>query len=79
MAKADKTDDGTVRRHLLVGWLGLLVFLALGEAIVTTRLAMQDRYDAAVRIDRVARWVYLGLFIAALVAHLVVGAVGVRS
>lgn len=35
MAKADKTDDGTVRRHLLVGWLGLLVFLALGMLLET--------------------------------------------
>ena len=30
MAKAAKTDENTVRRHLLVGWWGLFAFLALG-------------------------------------------------
>lgn len=35
MAKADKTDDGSVRRHLLVGWVGLLAFLALGMLLET--------------------------------------------
>lgn len=50
----------------------VLVFLALAEAIITTRLAMSGRREAAVRIDRAARWVYLGLFVAALAAHLLV-------
>ncbi len=35
MAKAAKTDDSTVRRHLLVGWWGLLAFLALGMLLET--------------------------------------------
>lgn len=30
MAKSAKTSDDTFRRHLLVGWWGLLIFLALG-------------------------------------------------
>jgi hypothetical protein len=50
----------------------VLVFLALGEAIITTRLAMNGRREAAVRIDRRTRWVYLGLFVVALIVHLII-------
>lgn len=44
----------------------VLVFLALGEAILTARLAAQGRHATAVRIDWAARWVYLALFISVL-------------
>ena len=50
----------------------VLVFLALGEAIITTRLARNGRREAAMRIDRRTRWVYLGLFAGALIVHLVI-------
>lgn len=41
----------------------LLVFAALGEVIVTARLAKQGNEDLARRIDRWGRWVYLVAFI----------------
>jgi hypothetical protein len=37
----------------------VLVFLALGETVLTSRLAKTDRYDAALRVDRWSRWLYL--------------------
>lgn len=40
----------------------LLVFAALGEVIVTARLAKQGREGMAHRIDRWGRWIYLGAF-----------------
>lgn len=49
----------------------LLVFLALGEAIITTRLTMQERYDLANHIDRLSRWIYLSLFFGVLVVYFV--------
>lgn len=42
----------------------LLIFLALGEAVLTGRLARRDQHDVAMRIDRIARFVYPVLFIA---------------
>lgn len=50
----------------------VLVFLALGEAIVTTRLVARDRYETALRIDQTSRWVYLGLFAVVFVVQLFV-------
>jgi len=41
----------------------LLVFAALGEVIVTTRLARQGNEELAHRIDRWGRWIYLASFI----------------
>ncbi len=49
-----------------------LVFLAVAEAIVTTRLERNGRREAALRIDGIARWVYLGLFVMALIVNLVI-------
>ena len=37
----------------------LLVFLTLGEVVVTSRLVKSDRIETARRLDRYARWVYL--------------------
>ncbi len=42
----------------------LLVFAALGEAVWTGKLADTEREDQARRIDRRARWIYAGLFVA---------------
>ncbi len=49
-----------------------MVFLALGEVIVTGRLAMRDRIELARRIDRYARWAYLELFVVVVVVTLIV-------
>jgi len=40
----------------------MLVFGALGEVILTSRLAQTGRLERARSIDAVARWIYLGLF-----------------
>ena len=48
----------------------VLVFVAVGESVLTTALAMRERYDTAIQIERISRWAYLGLLIALLVIHL---------
>ena len=63
--------DYLTRLDELVFSVTVLVFLALGESIITTRLAMQERHDLAIRIDRVSRWVYLSLFAGVLVVYFV--------
>jgi len=63
--------DYLTRLDELVFSATLLVFLALGEAIITTRLTMQERHDLANQIDRVSRWVYLSLFAGVMVVFLV--------
>ena len=50
------------RMDLLVLSTTVLVFLALGEVVVTSHLAQRDRAELARRIDYHARWVYLSLF-----------------
>jgi hypothetical protein len=40
----------------------ILVFLALGEAILTSRLAQQEQGELARKIDRRVRWIYLAVF-----------------
>jgi hypothetical protein len=51
------------RADELVLWITALVFLALAEVIVTSRLAQRDRVSLARRIDQTGRWVYLALFL----------------
>jgi len=63
--------DYLTRLDELVLSVTFLVFLALGEAIMTTRLVMQERYDLANHIDRVSRWVYLSLFTGVLIIYFV--------
>lgn len=41
----------------------LLVFAALGEAILTGKLADTEREETARRVDRWARWIYAALFV----------------
>jgi len=41
----------------------LLVFAALGEVIVTARLAKQGKESLALRVDRWGRWIYLAAFL----------------
>jgi hypothetical protein len=50
----------------------VLVFLALGEVIITSRLAQGERVDLARRIDRHARWVYPAAFVLLLLITLIV-------
>jgi len=45
----------------------LLIFLALGESIIVSKIARGGNVSLARRIDEHARWVYLGLFILLLV------------
>jgi len=40
----------------------LMVFLALGTTVIGSRWANSDRMDEALRLNAVARWVYVGLF-----------------
>ena len=40
----------------------LLVFVALGTAVIGSRWASSDRMEKALHLNAVARWVYLGLF-----------------
>ena len=51
-------------------WSLLPVVLALAEAVITTRLATQDRYDTANTVDRISRWVYLALFVGIFIVQL---------
>ena len=46
----------------LIGCM-LMVFLALGAAVLGSRWASVDRLEHALRLDAVARWVYVLLFI----------------
>jgi len=59
------------RADKLVLWCAVLVFLALGEAIYTSRLAKRGREDLALRIDYWARIVYPLLLVVAAVRSLV--------
>jgi len=40
----------------------LMVFLALGVAVIGSRWASADREEQALRLNAIARWVYVGLF-----------------
>ncbi|MCP3956513.1 MAG: hypothetical protein GY719_01535 [bacterium] len=48
----------------------LLVFLALGEAVLTSKLVADEREEAARRFDRAGRWLYPVLLVALLVITL---------
>ncbi len=47
--------------QLVLGGM-ILVFLALGEAILTSRLAQKEQGELARKIDRRVRWIYLAVF-----------------
>ena len=46
----------------------LMVFLALGVAVISSRWANSDRVEPALRLNAIARWVYIGLFFAVVAA-----------
>lgn len=50
------------RADLFVIGCTLLVFVALGVAVTGSRWASSDRMAKALRLNAVARWVYVGLF-----------------
>jgi hypothetical protein len=50
------------RADLFVIGCTLLVFVALGVAVIGGRWANSDRMERAVRLNAIARWVYVGLF-----------------
>ena len=50
------------RADLFVIGCTLLVFVALGVAVIGSRWASSDRMEQALRLNAVARWVYIGLF-----------------
>lgn len=50
------------RADLFVIGCTLLVFVALGVAVIGSRWASSDRMEQALHLNAVARWVYVGLF-----------------
>jgi len=51
------------RADLFVIGCTLLVFLALGAAVIGSRWASADKLEQAIRLNAVTRWVYVALFI----------------
>lgn len=50
------------RADIFVIGCTLLVFVALGVAVIGSRWASADRMEQALRLNAIARWVYVGLF-----------------
>jgi hypothetical protein len=50
------------RADLFVIGCTLLVFLALGAAVIGSRWASADKMEQAVRLNAAIRWIYVGLF-----------------
>ena len=50
------------RADLFVIGCTLLVFLALGAAVIGSRWASADRLERAIRLNAAVRWIYVGLF-----------------
>lgn len=50
------------RADLFVIGCTLLIFVALGVAVIGSRWASSDRMEKALQLNAVARWVYVGLF-----------------
>ena len=51
------------RADLFVIGCTLLVFLALGAAVIGSRWASADKMEQAVRLNAAVRWIYVGLFV----------------
>ncbi len=51
------------RADLFVIGCTLLVFLALGAAVIGSRWASADRLEQAIRLNAAIRWIYAGLFV----------------
>jgi gamma-aminobutyric acid receptor subunit beta len=50
------------RADLFVIGCTLLIFVALGVAVIGSRWANSDRMEQALRLNSISRWVYVGLF-----------------
>jgi len=51
------------RADLFVIGCTLLVFLALGAAVIGSRWASADKLEQAIRLNAAIRWIYVGLFV----------------
>jgi len=60
------------RADLFVIGCTLLVFLALGAAVIGSRWASADKLERAVRLNAAIRWIYVGLFIVVAVTALII-------
>jgi hypothetical protein len=60
------------RADLFVIGCTLLVFLALGAAVIGSRWASADKMERAVRLNEAIRWIYVGLFIIVATASLII-------
>jgi len=60
------------RADLFVIGCTLLVFLALGAAVIGSRWASADKLEKAVRLNAAIRWIYVGLFTVVVAASLII-------
>ncbi len=60
------------RADLFVIGCTLLVFLALGAAVIGSRWASADKLEQAVRLNAAIRWIYVGLFVVVAAASLII-------
>jgi len=60
------------RADLFVIGCTLMVFLALAVAVIGSRWAKGEKIAQALRINRIARWVYIGLFGLVVVAAMII-------
>ena len=56
------------RADIFVIGCTLLVFLALGAAVIGSRWASADKLEQAIRLNAVTRWVYVALFVVVVAA-----------
>ncbi len=49
-----------------------MVFLALAVAVIGSRWAKAEKMGQALRINRIARWIYVGLFGLVVVAAMII-------
>jgi Neurotransmitter-gated ion-channel ligand binding domain/Neurotransmitter-gated ion-channel transmembrane region len=60
------------RADLFVIGCTLLVFLALGAAVIGSRWASADKLEQAIRLNAAIRWIYAGLFLVATTASIAI-------
>ena len=60
------------RADLFVIGCTLLVFLALGAAVIGSRWASADKLERAIRLNAAIRWIYVGLFVIVATASLTI-------
>jgi len=60
------------RADIFVIGCTLLVFLALGAAVVGSRWASADKMEQAVRLNAAIRWIYVGLFVVVVTSTVII-------